>query len=141
MEKILPETIYTYAEQALQDYHSIFCLNKNSLITLLNLQDRQQENNKPCTAGLTLHSLLDRTIDMIAGALPTDQLPLEQWRLNRYLHLRYRQNISLSDLASCLGYTEHHLLQLHQEFVLEAAEVLLKLVEEMMGQRRTARNQ
>jgi hypothetical protein len=128
-----PATIYRPVEQALTDYHDLACLARNPLTTLLQLEiARGREQSQVNDAGVALRALLDRTLDVITGVLPDEGATQSGAQLAGYLHWRYRQKMQFCDLANRLGYTEHHLCQLHRELILEAAEVMLQLRSEVM---------
>lgn len=121
-----PKAPYAHVEQALSDYHFSSRLAENPLIRMLNLDlDGFPKGKGIHTPGRVLRRLLDQTIDVISGVSPATTLSPADWRLKHYLHLRYREKIEQKELASGLGYTKRHLLYLHRELVMEAAELMV----------------
>ncbi|MEM7134308.1 MAG: hypothetical protein AAF702_49010 [Chloroflexota bacterium] len=121
-----PEEIMVYVEQALQDFHSTARLSKNPLVELIDLTTyRSQRETLSQNRGAALKQLLEQIITAISGISSDEKLSRSQWRLEHYLHLRYREGILHKDLASHLGYTDRHLLRLRRELILEAAELII----------------
>lgn len=129
------KTIQTHLEQAFNTYHNLGTLALSPLAKLLITEcDNQHDDSdvslaKPQKLGLALRDLLDEVIDTIMY-MPSNATASEQkWRLEDYLHLHYRENISHKELAKALGYSEHHLTRLRDELMIEASEIVLEKTE------------
>ena len=115
-----------HVEQALQDYHQATKLTRNPIVRYLDLDPfRQPGDNSMIADGLALRRALDQGIDAISGRDTETNPPPSQWRLQDYLHLRYREDVSHKDIAQRMGYSCRHLLRLRKELLLELTEVLL----------------
>ncbi|MBV7336263.1 hypothetical protein KFU94_50130 [Chloroflexi bacterium TSY] len=125
-QPLSPDEIYAYVEQALRDFHFVARLAKNPLVEMLDLTPfRLPEDNAFQVQGLALQRLIDQVITAITNVPSNVELARHNWRLEHYLHLRYRQEIKHRDLASWMGYTDRHLLRLRRELVMEAAELMI----------------
>ena len=121
-----PEEIVVYVDQALRDFHSTARLAKNPLTQFVNLDAYQVPGNRAIQVpGIALQQFLDQVITAISGVSAEEKLARSKWRLEHYLHLRYRAGIQHQDLASQLGYGERHLLRLRRELVLEVADLII----------------
>ncbi|MCP4165615.1 MAG: hypothetical protein GY759_06945, partial [Chloroflexi bacterium] len=101
---------------------------KNELAQVLDLLAFQQPGgNEPMRNGLALRRVLDQGIDAIVGPDVRGWQGMGKWRLENYLHLRYREKRQHRDIAIQMGYTERHLQRLKQELLLEVSEILLAL--------------
>lgn len=125
-QRMDPETICEDVERALCHLHNPAQLAKNPLVQLLDLEQwTPPVEGHLHSPGRALKQLLNEVVTTISGVDAGQKLTPSQWRLDHYLHLRYRVGIQHKDLAARLGYTERHLSRLRREHLLEAAELIL----------------
>ena len=115
-----------HMERALQDYHSKAKLACNPLAKMLPPELMDDDGGRCAHPGVALRRVLDSLIDAESGLAATELPPRSQWRLEHYVHLRYRQEIQHKELASWLGYSERHLQRLRREQTRDLAELLLE---------------
>lgn len=126
--------VYAHIEEALNAYHDLHNLSSSPLASLLSLEDvgwsgnEAEPESSTEISGSALHNLLDTVIDSIT-LMPRYSVVAEQtWRLEDYLHLRYRERIPHATIAQSLGYSELHMARLRDELMAEAAELILEKI-------------
>ncbi len=123
---IFPEDILGDVESALQNYHFTPRLAANRLTRLLDLRRFSLPQDPiPFASGLTLRRALDEALDALVENREIDLHRPTPVRAAQYLHLRYRQLLSMPEIAERLNYSDRHLRRLGKELIQQVAEVLL----------------
>jgi hypothetical protein len=115
-----------FITQALGDLHYLPRLCDSPLTKILDLQKfRHAEDNPLVADGLALRRALNEAIEVIAGPSKRTGEPSGIIHLERYLHLRYRDQLQHQQVAAQLNCSERHLRRLRKDLIRKVAEFLL----------------
>ncbi|MBI4675894.1 MAG: hypothetical protein HY741_29995 [Chloroflexi bacterium] len=130
MERQVPSShweLMQWVERALDDYHFLPRLAENPLAQYLDLRAfRRMRDFGSAADGWALRRALDAAIDAIVGedAKTRDGARV---RIERYLDWRYREQVSVREIAGRVNYSERHLQRLRDELIEQLARTLLEL--------------
>lgn len=128
--RVYTDEIFEYVEQALSDYPFLPRLAHNPLTHLLNLSAfRANLSNGAAGDGWALRRALDAAIDAIVG---DDMAHVGNGRVRteRYLHWRWRERLTVTEIAGRLNYSDRQLQRLRDDLTRQVSEMLLAITRE-----------